>query len=239
MNDLMYVNGLIDRTLKTVRATSNLQSTDNGDREDVLQLLNEILAEMGAVGGLLPFQVVQAFDIQAGKSEYTIGSIVGASVTTTPFAVIDYVSLVLDDIRFPVEIQDDFAVYGHGMSLINQSRPGWVSILRAADYSKLTFYGVPDRNYVCEIRGKKDGGTIQFQDYLALPSWYMRFLRLALARDVNDYFNLSAWDESKERKYLEAEAKMLAAAKKDWSIKTGAPFRPGNGVLTYRLGVTS
>jgi hypothetical protein len=239
MSNLLYVNDLIDRTLKTVRAASSLQDTDQGDREDVLNLLNEILSEFNATGQLLPFQISQTFPIEAGKGKYVIGRLIGATFSTTPYAVVEYVDLIIDGIRFPVTIIDDFAVLGHGISLVNQARPGWVRITRNADANILEFYQVPDQDYTCQIFGKKEIGNVAFQDTIDLPLWYARYLRLAIARETNDYFALQAWDEIKERKFEEARTAMLAAAQKDLAIQTDPPFKPGPGIRTYNLGVVT
>lgn len=236
-NDLLFVNGILDRALKTVRARTNSQNVNQNNMADALSVLNELLCEFNGTGQVLPFQIMQTFTLKAGKGVYTIGELDGASDVTTPFADIDYIAVLLSGVRYPIEIQSDFAILGNAISLTNQGRPGWVRINRSEYAVTLEFFAIPDQDYECEIWGKKQIYNVAMGDYIQLPGWYARYLRLALARELNSFFKTASWDKNDEAHYQEARTFALASAKKDWAVKTQPPFSTGLMISNYLLGV--
>jgi hypothetical protein len=239
MSNYLYVNNIINDAIRTVRAAANFQDNPVEYQESAVRLLNEVIDDSIATGDVIPFTVKTAFNLEAGKSVYTVGQLDGVDVESTPFVDINYVDITISGRRYSLSIQDDQPFYGSNNFTEIQGRPSWVNINRGDDFSEISFLPVPNDNYYCELRGKKEIGQVDFQDYVDFPRWYSSYLRLGLARKLNSFFGLMVWGAMEEKQYLESFNRMLASSKKDYAIKSDAPFTVARGVYTYRLGVIS
>lgn len=235
----MDVNSIINRALRVIRAESYFQDENQDARQYVLDALNDILAIMDATGEYIPFYSTLDFSLITSQATYTIGTAVDSTVIIAdPIDTIDYVNILIDQYRYPVIIQDNFAFLGITLSLNITGRPSYVRINQLSeDQTQLNFYPAPNQAYTCELLYKKQIRNVNYQETIALPLEYRAFLVYWLAKRISSEGGYGTWSQINEQEYQRMDTILKAATAKDTRVRSYPPFNPYPGNYYWNLGV--
>lgn len=237
----MDVNTIINRALNLIRAESIYQDQNQDARQFILDRLNDILYIMNAADGdYVPYYNVFTFPLQTSVSTYIVGTSPDATVLTgIPFSSIDYVDLLIDTYQYPVIIQDNFGNLYNSRPTQVGGRPSWVWINEGQDNFTLTFFPVPNLDYICQLLYKTSIQPVTYGSTIALPPEYRGFLVYWLAKRSNSEGGYGTWSPENEQEFQAMATTIKATVKTDYRVRSYPPYTNNPGWYTYNLGIIS
>lgn len=197
---------------------------------EALYLLNELLDELSSFADNIPVFDILTFNLEAGKDQYTIGD------NATDYDIESRQISVLNDAYFleasgqirRLTILPYAQLYQDGRPIIN-ARPTEILHEKFADYSRITVFPIPAQSYVCKLRIKKYFSDLEIQRALTgLPVFYHRYLRYALARELEAIGKLNNWTPTLEQEYNRLFMMIHAKGGSDLAIKRRVDFDQEN-----------
>lgn len=238
--------------LQSYRMASIISPNEVPDAEQMsngFELINEIISTFQMSGLFIPFDKIINFTSTAGVSKYTFTNALlpiappgpppdfpfvqaPEQVVPSDFIVkLDYVNLAFGNVIYPVRIIAKSEYYDNIRISSLQSIPVFCFLERGSTTSSINFYPTPIRAFPMEIKAKVALNYLtRFTTITAVPQYFIKFLRHALARDLLPYYPSSNWTDRSEAEYQRLYKLITAADEWNLSIKTdktlnyGGPF---------------
>jgi hypothetical protein len=200
-----------------VSANSPTVPLHGNDMSKGIQFLNELLKAYSATGLLLTVAKQVDTTLTVGQKEITFGdttTVPTPTLTSGRLANIDNAWLTLDGVTYPLTQLDRSVFYGSYKYYPQIGLPLFSIITNETNLTRMEIYPGASQAYVLSIYGKFELGLLtENSDMSSLPDYYLRFFKLALARDLSMYKGRTeAWTEKLERYYVEAKQTMEAVS---------------------------
>lgn len=238
MSENITVNDLIIRSFSTIGIYSPHKIIGGQDELTALYHLNELLDYYEHNGFYIPFYSEIAFTLTIGQSEYVISKAVTADVDHNPIIELNYVNLIADETSYPVSILSYDQIFLNQRSLTSQARPNRVVLQRNVETSTVIFDPKPDIAYDCVIKAKTYLSNVELFDPMSeVPGYYHRFLRYALARELQDIYKSANWSPEQEQKYQIMLKEIKGAADFPLATDINPTFGTDTGTYDSHIGV--
>ncbi len=203
------VREFVNDAYKIVSANSPTAPLQQSDQLQGIRFLNELMQYYSASGLLLTVSKEVDFNIISGQSEVTFAQ-TGADVNEGRLANTSDVWLVLQGVTYPliqIDANDFFSSYKYEPLL---GLPIYYIIQAFENSTKMIFYPGPSQGYEVHVYGKFEKSELTANDTMVdYPLYYIRFLKLALARELAIYKSrIEAWSDKHEKMYLIAQREM-------------------------------
>ncbi len=207
------VKNFLNDAYQLISANSPTVPLQGNDQSKGLQFLNELVSSYSGTGLLLTIPKEINFPIIQGEEVITFTD---PSVTIPPtsatninqgrLANVQNVFLVLDNVSYPLFIEDRNIFKSSYKFVPLLGLPRFAIPVYYDNYTELTIYPAPSQGYQLFIFGKFELSQFDINGTMAaLPNYYIRFFRLAVARDLAFYKGRSeAWTDKLEKMYQDA-----------------------------------
>jgi hypothetical protein len=183
------------------------------DMSKGVQWLNELLSFYSATGLRLTISKKIQFPMTIGQQFVTFGS---ATYTPTPdvisgrLANAENVWLNLQGVTYPLKIENRNVFFDSYKYFPQQGLPRFAIIVNDTNLTTMQVYPSPSQVYDLFVFGKFELPVLTENDTMAgLPNYYLRFFKLALAKDIAGYKGrANAWTPFLENKLVEATQDM-------------------------------
>jgi hypothetical protein len=205
--DSRTVNDIINNAFYLLGEISPDVVPSASDVNTGLYVLNDLLDSFSGASVLIPFIKTIDVTLVPNQGTYVISNIVPADFNFNRIVELDFVTVTIQQISYPVNIVDRAVILNQVRFSQGQTRPGAVFMDNLDLQTNLTFYPKPDQAYSCQIRAKFMFDRLSlFQVITEVPPKYYRFLKYALARELLAYYPSGSWSATTEDEYK----KMLA-----------------------------
>lgn len=222
------VNNLINRAYEYINGENPSQTVSGSDVERALDILNEIINDFSTSGLFIPYYNTLTFNLTTGKRSYIFSREINADVNSDKIVSLDFVNYTYSETIYPINIMSRSEYYKFQRQKSLTGIPAFVFLQNTPDESILTFLPIPDKDYECEIVAKFELGEVAlFSDLSAMPKYYDRFLKYALARELSIIIGSdeTRWSPLAESKYQEMYNHLLIANDIDLEIKTNSALK--------------
>lgn len=238
---MSQVKEFIDRAYRLISPNSPTQTPHGKDLSEGISLLNSLLKQYGATGGLLTIAQTVSLSIPASTSEIVCGPSTYTptpDITTGRLANLENAWLELDGTVYPlVELNRDVFLSTYRYEPL-EGLPQYVITYFENEITTLRLYPATSQAYTFYLRGKfEKSDLVSTDDIDILPPYFLMFLYYALARELAFFKGRSkAWTPILENMYQEKLDQMMAASEMNLSI-TGQNASMLNGAHRVRAGV--
>lgn len=215
----MKVEELISYAFKKIGFVFAEENLKNEKYAEALYYLNEELSTLSAAGVLIPNFTKVSFNFVSGKSDYSIG-LTNSDVIAEPFNDIDYVNVVWDNVIRDIPVVTRKARYLGISSTQGVSSPPWqVLFLRNNFQSILSFMQPPDTAMLVNVYGKQNLTKFaKYQEITNIPEWYLKYFRLACAKQLASQYVGLSWTDVDESEFLNLKKQITSANDIDMDI---------------------
>ena len=235
------VKGFVRDSYQIVSASSPTVPLHGDDMSKGVQFLNELLTAYSANGLMITIAKEITFTLPIGQEEVTFAApdfIPTPDVTSGRLANLQNAWLSLDNVTYPLIIENRntfFASYKYDPQL---GLPRFVIVVNEVDVTRVRFYPAASQVYTVHMYGKFQLPVLTENDTMSiLPSYYTRYLRLALAKDLAIYKGrIDAWTPRLEEMLVAATQDMQAVSSVNLNIETEQESYL-NGAWRVRAGV--
>lgn len=222
---------------KIVSANSPTAPLHGSDELEGIRFLNELMQYYSANGLLITVSKEVQFPVLAGVGSVTFAS-TGADINEGRLANTSDVWFVLNGVTYPLtEIaeNDFFHSYKYQPLL---GLPLFYIIQPFQNSTKMIFYPGASQEYEMHVYGKFEKAELTSNDTMSdYPLYYIRYLKLALARELAVYKSrIEAWSDKHENMYLTAKKEMEAASQVNLSVDSPNQNQL-NGAYKVRAGI--
>jgi hypothetical protein len=206
-----------------------------------IQFLNELLKYYSSSSLLLTIARKITFQIEIGQRFVTFGDPTFLPAPTVPVGRLSNLQdawLSLDGVDYPLIDESRGVFFGSYKFSPQLGLPRFVIITNDLNYTTMQFYPGPSQRYDVWVYGKFELPYISENDNMSsLPLYYIRFLRLALAKDLSVYKSRSeAWTDKLEDMYKAAKDDMESVSSMNLVIDS-ANESYLNGSWRLRAGI--
>lgn len=231
------VREFVEDAYQPVSANSPTVPLHGNDLKKGIQFLNELLQYYSASGLLLTVPKEVTFNIIAGESSVTFAD-TGATINEGRLANVSDAWLILQGVSYPlIEISDNdfFSSYKYVPLL---GLPLYYIIQPDTNSTKMIFYPGPSQGYEVHVYGKFEKAALTANDTMVgFPLYYIRFIKLALTRELAIYKSRpEAWTDMLEKRYVAALKEMEAASQVNLSVMSPNENQL-NGAYRTRAGI--
>jgi hypothetical protein len=217
------VRGFVEDAYQLISANSPTVPLHGNDMSKGIQYLNELLASYSANGLMLTVAKTVEIDINIGDGFITFGN---PGFTPTPdvtegrLANIENAYVRLDGVDYDliIESTNEFkSSYKYAPLL---GLPRYLMLYPETNLTTVQLFPAPSQFYQLFVYGKFQLNTVTSNDTMQdLPTYYIRYLRFALAKDLSRYKGRSqAWTQDLEADYRDAKMDMEAASSTNLDI---------------------
>jgi hypothetical protein len=226
-----------------------------GQIDQGFNIFNDMIGALSMSSIYIPFESKVSFVTQPATDKYIFTNelqpigppplpgdpvFIGSNqIVTLNFVNIQF-SGVPGTVIYPVRILSKSEFYGITRVKDLPGLPVYCFLDRQRTESTLQFYPTPNLEYPVEVKAKLALDYVtRFTDITALPPFYFKFLRYAIARELLAYYPTANWPAQSESEYLKME-KLISGAN-DWNcaVKTDQTLNMGrqpyafaaNGIL--------
>lgn len=218
--------GFVQDSYQLISASSPTVPLHGNDMSKGVQFLNELMDAYSATGLMTTIAQHITFTLPIGQQEITFGS--ALLIPTPDVTVAGRLSnlqnawLELEDVTYPLIDESRntfFASYKFDPQL---GLPRFVIITNETDLTRMRFYPAASQVYTVNVYGKFQSIVFTENSTMAgLPTYYIRYLRYALAKDLAFYKGRSeAWTQKLEDAYREAMKDMESVSSVNLNIET-------------------
>lgn len=236
------VKAFVQDSYQIVSASSPTVPLHGDDMLKGVQFLNELLDAYSATGLMTTIAKEVVFTLPIAQQFITFGS---PSHVPTPDVVQGRLSnlqnawLVLDNVTYPLIDESRntfFASYKFDPQL---GLPRFIIITNEVDLTRMRFYPAASQVYEVHVYGKfqQIANLTENDTMITLPTYFIRYLRLALAKDLTIYKGrMQAWNQGLEAMLVKAEQDMMSVSSVNLNIETEQESYL-NGAWRVRAGV--
>lgn len=236
------VKDFVQDSYQLISASSPTVPLHGNDMSKGVQFLNELMDAYSATGLMTTIAQHITFTLPIAQQEITFGS---PSYVPTPDVTIagrlsnlQNAWLELDNVTYPLIDESRntfFASYKYDPQL---GLPRFVIITNEVDLTRMRFYPAASQVYTVNIYGKFQLANVDENSLMSgLPSYYIRYLRFALAKDLSFYkARTEAWTQKLEDQYLDSKKDMESVSSVNLNIETEQESYL-NGAWRVRAGV--
>ena len=209
VNRAFYLSQVVSRQLQTV---------DGEQITDGLYLLNSVIDYMNTDIRLIPYFTRYEFDSIPGQEEYFISDLLYVDTLTFNIGTVRYSMYEMTRKQyFEIPRVDDV-----------QSLPFSYRVEREHNGSRIFMYFVPADVYQMKLSGKfsLQPVTLQTDMSLTYDTFYIEFLRYALAKKICEEWGVTFPDESKMA-FESMRKKLMDVSPPDLSIQKRTYFNNG------------
>lgn len=222
---------------KIVSSNSPTAPLQGSDENYGIQFLNELMQYYSGAGLLLTVSEEIIFNILPGQSSVIFAQS-GGDINVGRLSAPSDVWLVLQNVTYPlIQVPEDsfFSSYKYQPLL---GLPIYYVTQAMENATKMIFYPGPSQGYEVHVYGKFEKIALTSNsDMSAYPLYYIRFLKLALARELAIYKSrIEAWSERHEKFYIEAKKEMEANSQTNLAVISPNENQL-NGAYRVRAGI--
>jgi hypothetical protein len=220
------VTQFITDSYQLISANSPTVPLYDGDMSKGLQFLNELLQDYSGNGLMITVAKTVTFNVAIGQEFVTFGA---PDFTPTPNVTIGRLAnlenawLLLDGVTYPLIDESRNVFYGSYKYDPQLGLPRFCIVTYDTDVTTMRLYPAPSQIYTLTVYAKFELLPFVITDTMAaLPRYYMRYLKLALAYELAFYKGRSAaWDNKLQKKLDDAEKVMASISTINLVIDTG------------------
>ena len=231
------VRDFVNDAYQIISANSPTVSLHGNDLSKGVQFLNELLQSYSGTGDMITVPKEVSTTIVAGTTEVTYAAS-GADVNEGRLANLENAWLLLEGVTYPLQpVSESEFFYSYKYNPL-LGLPIYVVFIPETDQTTLRLYPGASQSYDLYVYGKFQLADLTSNSTMVtLPSYQMRYLKLALARDLAIYKSrTAAWDEKLEQMYQSARYDMESVS--NFNLDIGSPNQNQlNGAYRVRSGV--
>jgi len=207
---LLDANALINPANPTVPLQGNVQSK-------ALQFCNELISSFSATGLMLTIAKQIDFTMAINQQFVTFAdaNYPGvADIKQGRLANLQNAWLTLDGVTYPLVDETRNVFFDSYKYDPQQGLPRFCIITNETNLTRMRVYPSPSQVYNLSVYGKFEIENLDINgDMSGLPLYYVRYLRLATAKDLAFYLGRTeAWTDRLEAELLKAEQDMQASS---------------------------
>jgi len=219
------VKAFVQDSYQLISASTPTVPLQGNDVSKGVQFLNELMNAYSATGLMTTIAKHITFTLPIAQEEVTFGS---PTLVPTPDVPVGRLSnlqnawLELDNVTYPL-IDESRNVFFASYKFDPQvGLPRFIIITNETDLTRMRFYPAASQVYTVNVYGKFQLADLtQNYDMSSLPTYYIRYLRFALAKDLAFYKGRSeAWTQRLEDEYREAKKDMESVSSVNLDIET-------------------
>ncbi len=235
------VKGFVQDSYQLVSSSSPTVPLHGDDMLKGVQFLNELLNAYSATGLMTTIAKEVIFTLPIGQQFITFGSptqIPTPDVTSGRLSNLQNAWLVLDNVTYPLIDESRNTFFASYKFDPQVGLPRFVIITNEIDLTRMRFYPAASQVYEVHCYGKFQLPNVTENDTMALlPTYYIRYLRFALAKDLAVYKGrMQAWNGQLEAMLNEAKQDMMSVSSVNLNIETEQESYL-NGAWRVRAGV--
>lgn len=235
------VKAFVQDSYQLVSASSPTVPLHGDDVKKGVQFMNELLNYYSTTGLLTPIAREVTFTLPIAQEFITFGSashVPTPDVTEGRLSNLQNIWLVLDNVTYPLIIENRNVFYQSYKFDPQLGLPRFAIVTNEVDLTTIRFYPAASQVYTVHVYGKFQLPDLTENDTMAiLPTYMIRFLRLALAKDLSIYKGrVQAWNQQLEDMLVQAEQTIMAASSINLNIETEQESYL-NGAWRVRAGV--
>lgn len=235
------VKDFVQDSYQIISASSPTVPLHGNDVSKGIQFMNELLRAYSANGLMITIAKHITYDLTIGQEEVTFAGsdyVPMSDVNIGRLANTQNVWLLLDNVTYPLIIENRntfLASYKFDPQL---GLPRFAIIYNDTDITRMRLYPAPSQFFELNVYGKFQLPTLGENDTMSiLPTYYIRYLRFALAKDIAVYKGrMSAWTPQLEDMLIAATQDMQAVSSVNLNIETEQESYL-NGSWRVRAGV--
>jgi hypothetical protein len=236
----MDVRELVQQAYSIVTAQSPTVPLHGSDLSTGIRILNQLIDSFAGTSLLQTIATTKSLALTTGQQYVITGP---SDYTPTP-DIIGRVSNVqsawieLDGVTYPlinISISEFESSYKYAPL---QGLPRYIVVYPETEVTRLRIYPSPSQAFTFYMRAKSAGDVLTANSDLdSIPLYFIRFLSLALAKDLAIYkARLQAWTPQLEAMYAQAKDEMIAASEVNLAIQNDQDSM-ASGAWRVRSGV--
>ncbi len=235
------VKGFIQDCYQIISASSPTVPLHGNDVSKGIQFMNELLQAYSATALNLTIAKEVVFTLPIGQQEVTFAApdfIPTPDVPSGRLANLQNMWLVLDNVTYPLIIENRNTFFASYKFDPQVGLPRFVIVVNEVDVTRVRFYPAASQVYTVHAYGKFQLPPLGENDTMSiLPTYYIRYLRLAVAKDLSIYKGrIEAWTQKLEDMLVASMQDMQAASSVNLNIETEQESYL-NGAWRVRAGV--
>lgn len=235
------VGAFVEDCYQIISANSPTVPLQGNDMSKGIQFLNERLQAYSANGLMLTIAKEVTLSVAINQGEITFGNI---GFTPTPdilegrLANLENAWINLDGVDYPLIIESRHEFFSSYKYQPLQGLPRFIIVKPETNLTRVQIFPAPSQVYEMHVYGKFQLATVRQVDSMdSLPTYYIRFLRLAVAKDLAVYKSRTdAWTPFLEQLLQEAIDDMDAASSINLDINVNSESWL-NGAWRVRAGI--
>lgn len=225
-------NKLVSDAYKLISAIDQNDTLQAVQLQDGVEKINEILSCDEQAGTCVPYFEVITFQMVPGTRTYEFAlessGINPDPLSGTPFLTVSNpISLVesvqlflLQNTRIPIDERNRDQFFNTMRYNLATGQPMEYLFQRAINTSFLMLWPTPSQNYYCEISCKKMFTYVTINSNLpTIPSYYYRYLKYALAKELGACYNDAIWTDRHETTFAELKLLIKSTNDTDYSLQ--------------------
>lgn len=235
------VRGFLKNAYQLINPGNPTQPVVGNNQILGLQFLNEWLSYSSGTSLMITVAKQVDFTMSIGQQFVTFADanyLPAADVQVGRLANLQNAWLTLDGVTYPLIDESRNVFYDSYKYDPQQGLPRFVIIQNQTNVTSMRVYPSPSQLYTLSVYGKFELPTLLINDDMGeLPLYYVRFLRLAVAKDFAFYLGRTeAWTDKLESELLKAELEMQATSSVNLAI-TAEHDSYLNGSWRVRAGI--
>ena len=220
------VKQFVEDSYQLISASSPTVPLQGNDMSKGVQFLNELIAYYSADGLLLTISQQVDFVLPIGQEFITFGdpSIVPPpDVPSGRLANCEDMWLTLEGVTYPLIDESRNVFYASYKYDPQVGLPRFIIIRNDVDRTTVRFYPAASQVYDVSVYGKFEPASLtENSDMSGFPLYQIRFLKLALAKDLSLYKGRAqAWTPRLEAQYVEAKQTIESVSSYNLTIDVG------------------
>lgn len=235
------VKEFVSDSYQLVSANSPTTPLHGDDNLKGIQFLNELIASFSATGLMTTIAKQVDFSLAIGQEFVTFADpdyVPAADVQQGRLSNMQNAWLTLDGLTYPLTDESRNIFYNSYKFDPQQGLPRFVIITNEVDITRMRIYPSASQVYDLSVYGKFQLPKLTQNSTMAfVPTYYRRYLRFALAKDLAFYKARSeAWTDKLENMLKEATLDMQAASSVNIQIQRNRGHDL-NGSWRVRAGI--
>lgn len=218
------IKDFIADSYQLVSASSPTVPLQGDDMSKGLQFLNELISYYSATELMLTIAKENVYTLQIGQPSVTYAA---ETFTPTPDVIIGRLAnlqnqwLVLDGVTYPMINESRNTFFASYKYQPQQGLPRYVIVRNDTNVTTVEIYPRPSQEYEFHVFGKFEMPPLIITgDMSGYPTYYIRYLRFALAKDLSYYKGRTeAWTEKLEGALESAKDEMMAVSSVNLNIE--------------------